>query len=56
VLGALSIDRTVIAIDLPGHGATPAALHWFEASGQFLMWDMPEETVAGILAAVRLER
>lgn len=34
--------------------AFPSAdLHWFEASGHFPMWDMPEETVAVILAAVR---
>lgn len=32
--------------------ALPSAdLHWFEASGHFPMWDMPEETVAVILAA-----
>ena len=34
--------------------AFPSAdLHWFEASGHFPMWDMPEETVAVILAATR---
>ena len=33
--------------------AFPSAnLHWFEASGHFPMWDMPEETVAVILAAM----
>ena len=32
--------------------AFPSAnLHWFESSGHFPMWDMPEETVAVILAA-----
>ena len=30
-----------------------AALHWFETSGHFPMWDMPEETVAVILAAIQ---
>lgn len=34
--------------------AFPSAnLHWFEASGHFPMWDMPEETVAVILAAIQ---
>ena len=34
--------------------AFPSAdLHWFEASGHFPMWDMPEETVAVILAATQ---
>ena len=34
--------------------AFPSAdLHWFEASGHFPMWDMPEETVAVIFAAIR---
>jgi pimeloyl-ACP methyl ester carboxylesterase len=34
--------------------AFPSAdLHWFEASGHFPMWDMPEETVAVILGATR---
>lgn len=34
--------------------AFPSAdLHWFEASGHFPMWDMPEETVAVILATTR---
>lgn len=34
--------------------AFPSAdLHWFESSGHFPMWDMPEETVAVILAAVQ---
>lgn len=28
-----------------------ARLHWFESSGHFPMWDMPEETVAVILDA-----
>lgn len=28
-----------------------AELHWFEGSGHFPMWDMPEETVAVILNA-----
>lgn len=28
-----------------------AELHWFESSGHFPAWDMPEETVALILAA-----
>ncbi len=28
-----------------------AELHWFEGSGHFPMWDMPEETVAVILHA-----
>src|SRR6478672_2933206 len=32
ILDALSIDRTVIAIDLPGHGASPVE----QASGTFL--------------------
>ncbi len=32
--------------------AFPSAdLHWFESSGHFPTWDMPEETVAVILAA-----
>ena len=30
-----------------------AELHWFEPSGHFPAWDMPEETVAVILAATR---
>lgn len=30
-----------------------AELRWFESSGHFPMWDMPEETVAVILAATR---
>ena len=30
-----------------------AELYWFEASGHFPMWDMPEETVDVILAATR---
>ena len=30
-----------------------AELHWFDSSGHFPMWDMPEETVAVILAASR---
>ncbi|UYY57139.1 alpha/beta fold hydrolase [Sphingomonas sp. S2-65] len=30
-----------------------ASLHWFASSGHFPMWDMPEETVATILAATR---
>jgi pimeloyl-ACP methyl ester carboxylesterase len=30
-----------------------AELHWFESSGHFPMWDMPEETVAVILAATK---
>ncbi|MBB5712515.1 alpha/beta fold hydrolase [Sphingomonas xinjiangensis] len=30
-----------------------ACLHWFASSGHFPMWDMPEETVAMILAATR---
>ncbi|QDM40628.1 alpha/beta fold hydrolase [Altererythrobacter sp. TH136] len=30
-----------------------AELHWFEASGHFPMWDMPEETIAVIRAAVQ---
>ena len=34
--------------------AFPSAnLHWFDASGHFPAWDMPEETVAVILAATR---
>jgi pimeloyl-ACP methyl ester carboxylesterase len=34
--------------------AFPSAdLHWFESSGHFPMWDMPEETVAVILAATQ---
>ena len=34
--------------------AFPSAdLHWFESSGHFPAWDMPEETVAVILAAAR---
>ena len=32
---------------------TSAALHWFESSGHFPAWDMPDETVAVILAATR---
>jgi pimeloyl-ACP methyl ester carboxylesterase len=32
--------------------AFPSAdLHWFESSGHFPAWDMPDETVAVILAA-----
>ena len=30
-----------------------AELHWFESSGHFPAWDMPDETVAVILAATR---
>ena len=30
-----------------------AKLHWFSSSGHYPMWDMPEETVALILAATR---
>ncbi len=30
-----------------------AELHWFGSSGHFPMWDMPEETVAVILAATQ---
>jgi len=30
-----------------------AQLHWFESSGHFPMWDMPEETVEVILAATQ---
>ncbi len=30
-----------------------AQLHWFESSGHFPMWDMPEETIEVILAATR---
>ena len=30
-----------------------AAMHWFERSGHFPMWDQPEETVGLILDAVR---
>ncbi len=30
-----------------------ARLHWFESSGHFPAWDMPEETVAVILDATR---
>lgn len=30
-----------------------AELHWFDSSGHFPMWDMPEETVAVILAATQ---
>ena len=34
--------------------AFPAAeLHWFEASGHFPAWDMPEETAALVLRATR---
>ena len=34
--------------------AFPAAeLHWFESSGHFPAWDMPDETVAVILAATQ---
>lgn len=34
--------------------AFPSAdLHWFESSGHFPAWDMPEDTVAVILAATR---
>lgn len=34
--------------------AFPSAdLHWFESSGHFPMWDMPEETVGVILDATR---
>ena len=28
-----------------------AAMHWFEASGHFPMWDQPDETVRLILEA-----
>lgn len=36
------------------NAAFPSAeLHWFEASGHFPMWDMPEETVDVILAATK---
>ena len=44
---------------LPGQakralGAFPgAALHWFEHSGHFPLWDQPEETVRLILAATK---
>jgi pimeloyl-ACP methyl ester carboxylesterase len=43
---------------LPGQAARAksafpsAELHWFEDSGHFPMWDMPEETAAVIRAAV----
>ena len=30
-----------------------ARLHWFESSGHFPMWDMPQETIAVILAATQ---
>lgn len=30
-----------------------AELHWFEHSGHFPAWDMPQETIAAILAATR---
>ena len=30
-----------------------AELHWFKSSGHFPMWDMPEETLAVVLAAIR---
>ncbi len=30
-----------------------ANLHWFESSGHFPMWDMPEETVAVILTVTQ---
>ena len=30
-----------------------AELHWFESSGHFPAWDMPDETVAVILSATR---
>jgi pimeloyl-ACP methyl ester carboxylesterase len=30
-----------------------AELHWFESSGHFPMWDMPEETVEVVLSATR---
>lgn len=30
-----------------------ATLHWFEQSGHFPMWDMPQDATAVILAAVR---
>lgn len=34
--------------------AFPSAdLHWFESSGHFPMWDMPDETIAVILDATR---
>lgn len=34
--------------------AFPSAdLHWFESSGHFPAWDMPDETVAVILAATQ---
>ena len=37
--------------------AFPSAdLHWFESSGHFPMWDMPEETVSVILAATQDNR
>ena len=39
---------------LRAKAAFPSAdLHWFESSGHFPMWDMPEETVAVILDATR---
>ena len=30
-----------------------AELHWFDSSGHFPMWDMPQETIAVILAATQ---
>ena len=59
---ALSTGRVVIGwgrqdrLCLPrqatrAKAAFPSAyLHWFESSGHFPAWDMPEETVAVILA------
>ena len=62
---AASTGRTVIGwgrkdrLCLPRQAARAKAafpsaeLHWFESSGHFPAWDMPEETVAIILAATR---
>ena len=44
---------------LPGQAARAKAafpsaeLHWFESSGHFPMWDMPEQTVEVILRATQ---